>query len=254
MRWTKLKLMSNNGSSKKITRVDKGVSSDTRSSSSQFQITPESKSKATKYRLFAALSWFVAIACEVYAIYLLTKVPVQMTWLIVFIALDLIFVVIGSLLWKKANRLNPASEKNGFKFFVQNQLGLIIAVIAFLPIVIMVFTNKNLTGKQKGIVGAIAVVALIVASLFGIDFNPPSIEQYAEQTEQVKSLNNGVDYVYWTKSGKSYHLYSSCSYINSNKTNEIFEGTVAQARELKNITDLCNRCESRAVKDNEKME
>ena len=66
-----------------------------------------------------------------------------MTWLIVFIALDLIFVVIGSLLWKKANRLNPASEKNGFKFFVQNQLGLIIAVIAFLPIVIMVFTNKN---------------------------------------------------------------------------------------------------------------
>ena len=79
MRWTKLKLMSNNGSSKKITRVDKSVSSDTRSSSSQFQITPESKSKATKYRLFAALSWFVAIACEVYAIYLLTKVPVQMT-------------------------------------------------------------------------------------------------------------------------------------------------------------------------------
>ena len=177
-----------------------------------------------------------------------------MTWLIVFIVIDLIFVVIGSLLWKKANRLNPASEKNGFKFFVQNQLGLIIAVIAFLPIVIMVFTNKNLTGKQKGIVGAIAVVALIVASLFGIDFNPPSIEQYAEQTEQVKSLNNGVDYVYWTKSGKSYHLYSSCSYINSNRTNEIFEDTVAQARELKNITDLCNRCESRAVKDNEKME
>ncbi len=34
----------------------------------------------------------------------------------------------------------------------------------------------------------------------------------------------------------------------------IFEGTVAQARELKNITDLCNRCESRAVKDNEKIE
>ncbi|MDA0356950.1 MAG: hypothetical protein O2952_05355, partial [Bacteroidetes bacterium] len=48
--------------------------------------------------------------------------------------------------------------------------------------------------------------------------------------------------------------YSSCSYINSNRTNEIFEDTVAQARELKNITDLCNRCESRAVKYNEKME
>ena len=32
----------------------------------------------------------------------------------------------------------------------------------------------------------------------------------------------------------------------------IFEGTVAQARELKNITDLSNRCESRAIKDNKK--
>jgi hypothetical protein len=44
-------------------------------------------------------------------------------------------------------------------------------------------------------------------------------------------------------------LYSDCSYINSDRTVEIFEGTVAQARELKNITDLCDRCENRAVKE-----
>jgi hypothetical protein len=90
---------------------------------------------------------------------------------------------------------------------------------------------------------------LLIAGITGIDYNPPSQEQYQEQTEQVKSLNNGVNLVYWTKSGRSYHLYQDCSYINSDRTNEIFEGTVAQARELKSITDICDRCENRAKKE-----
>jgi hypothetical protein len=180
---------------------------------------------------------------------MLKKVPVNTTWLIVLIVADLIFAVIGNLLWKKANRFDPASEKDKFRFFVQNQLGAIIAVIAFLPLVILIFTNKDMKGKQKGLVGAVAVVALLIAGFTGIDFNPPSQEEYAAQTEQVKELNNGVNYVYWTKSGRSYHLYSDCSYINQDRTVEIFEGTVAKARELKNITDLCDRCENRATKE-----
>jgi len=65
----------------------------------------------------------------------------------------------------------------------------------------------------------------------------------------VQDLMGGVNHVYWTKSGKSYHLYQDCSYINSARTNEIFEGTVAKARELKNISDLCDRCEGRRVKE-----
>jgi len=128
-------------------------------------------------------------------------------------------------------------------------LGLIISIIAFLPLVVLIFTNKNLSGKQKGIVGSIAVVALLIAGVLGIDFNPPSQEKYIEQTQQVESLNDGVNHVYWTKSGTSYHLYQDCSYINTDRTDEIFEGTVAQARELKNITDLCDRCQNRAKKE-----
>ncbi|MCB9081665.1 MAG: hypothetical protein H6555_08145 [Lewinellaceae bacterium] len=244
--------MENGKTPKKITKVEGGDSASLSASNEGpvFVASEESKSKARNFRILAILAWVVAIGFEIWAIMLLQKPPVSTAWLIGLIVVDLIFAVVGSLLWKKSNRLDPASEKDKVKFFIQNQLGLIIGIIAFLPLVILIFTNKNLDGKQKGLVGTIAVIALLIAGVVGTDFNPPSQEQYAEQTQQVESLMDGVNHVYWTKSGKSYHLYSDCSYINSDRTSEIFEGTVAQARELKNITDLCDRCEKRAVKEN----
>ncbi|MBC8342353.1 MAG: hypothetical protein H8E61_00045 [Bacteroidetes bacterium] len=241
--------MAQGKSSKKITQVEGGESSATTTEKKTFVASDESKVKARNFRIIAIVAWIIAIAFEIWAILVLRKPPVNMTLLIVLIVADLIFVITGSLLWKKSNRLDPASKKDKIKFFIQNQLGLIIAIIAFLPIVILIFTDKNLSGKQKGLVGAIAVVALVIAGLTGIDFNPPSVEQYTEETEQVESLMDGVNLVNWTKSGKSYHLFQDCSYINTDRTDEIFEGTVAQARELKNITDLCDRCERRAQKE-----
>lgn len=232
----------------KVTKVE-GGDTPAASTGATFVASDESKSKARTLRILAILSWIAAIGFEVGAILVLKKVPINTTWLIVMIVVDLIFAVVGSLLWKKSNRLDPASEKDKTKFFIQNQLGAIMAVIAFLPLVILIFTNKDLSGKQKGLVGTIAVVALLIAGITGVDFNPPSQEQYAEQTKEVETLMDGINHVYWTKSGKSYHLYQDCSYINSARTSEIFEGTVAQARELKNISDLCDRCENRRIKE-----
>ncbi len=232
--------------SKKITRVEGG---ETRTTETKFTPTAESKSKAGMFRLIAVIAWLVAIAGEIWAILLLNKPPVNTTYLIILIAVSLVFAVTGSLLWKKANRFDPASEKDKVKFFIQNQLGAIMGVLAFLPLVIFIFTNKNLSKQQKSLVGTIGVVALLIAGVTGVDFNPPSQEQYLEQTRQVEELNNGLNYVYWTKSGSSYHIFSDCSYINTDRTVEIFEGTVAQARELKNITDLCDRCQRRAEKE-----
>ncbi len=236
------------GTKKKVTKVEGGEASAPAREARPFVAAPESKAKARKFRIFSILSWIVAIGLEVGAILLLKKPPIKMTWLIVLIVADLIFAVIGNLLWKKANRFDPASEKEKFRFFVQNQLGAIIAVIAFLPLVILVFTSKDLKGKQKGLVGAVAVIALLIAALTGIDFNPPSVEEYAEQTAQVEQLT-GQNHVFWTKSGSRYHLFSDCYHINTKKTDEIFEGTVAQARELKNITELCKTCEDRWKKE-----
>ncbi len=243
--------MPDKGTKKKLTRVKGGEVSPTENlkSAEKFVASDESKSRAKSLRIFAVISWIIAIGFEVGAIFLLKKVPVSTVWLIVLIVADLIFAVIGSLLWKKSNRLDPASEKEKIKFFIQNQLGLIISIIAFLPLIILIFTNKDLDGKQKGIAGTIAIIALLIAGVTGIDFNPPSQEQYAMQTAQVKTLM-GSNLVYWTKSGTRYHLYSDCYHINTNKTDEIFSGTVAQARELKNINQLCDTCRKRAEKEN----
>ena len=236
---------------KKVTKVSGGEDSPQKTT---FVPTAEAKGKATQLRLFTVLLWVLAIAAEAAAIFVLLKSvkPIETNtwiWMITLIVVDLILVVIGSQLWKKANRLDPASKKDSVKFFVQNQLGVIIAVIAFLPLVILIFTNKDLDGKQKGILGVIAVIALIVAGLASADFNPPSVEEYSAQTSRVEELTGGNN-VYWTKSGTRYHIYVDCPHINTDRTDEIFNGTVAQARELKNITELCKTCENKAEKDN----
>jgi hypothetical protein len=247
--------MTEGKTSKKLTRVGtEGTASPTPAKPREpFVASQESKGKAKNFRLLAILAWIIAFGLQIGAIFVLRKAPVNMTWLIILIAVDLVFAIAGNLLWKKSNRLDPASVKDKTKFFIQNQLGAIISVIVFLPLVILIFTNKNLSGKQKGLVGTIAVAAMLLAGITGIDLNPPSQEEYQEQTEQVESLNDGVNMVYWTKSGKSYHLYQDCSYINTDRTDEIFEGSVAQAREMKKITDLCDRCENRAIKAKEEQ-
>jgi dipeptide/tripeptide permease len=213
-----------------------------------WEASTESKGKAKSLRLFAILAWAVAIGLEIWAIIMLKNPPISMAWLIGLIVVDLGFAILGSVLWKKSNRLDPASEKDKTRFFIQNQLGVIISVIAFLPLVVLIFTNKDLNGKQKGILGSVAVVAMVIASIVGIDFNPASIEQYTKQTQEVEVLM-GTNKVFWTESGTSYHLFHDCSYINSDRTKAIFDGTVAKARELKNITDICDRCKHRVEKE-----
>src|SRR3546814_3691465 len=118
-----------------------------------------------------------------------------MTWIIILIAIDLLLVIIGSVLWKKSNRLDPASERDKFKFFMQSQLGLVASVVAFLPLIIFILTNKNVDGKQKAILGGIAGVALVIAGVVGTDFNPPSVEQYTEQIGRASCRERVCQYV-----------------------------------------------------------
>ena len=220
-----------------------------------FVASPEAKSKAKTFRIIAFLLWILAIAGQIYAIFNLIS-DEMMTWLIVAIVGILILAVVGNILWKKANRLDPASEKNKVRFFIQNQLGAIMSVLAFLPLVILILTNKDISGKTKGIAGTIAVIALLIGGTTGIDFNPPSIEQYTEeinkQTETLKEINLDNDNVYWARAGNRYHVYENCQYI-ANRSG-VSNGTVKESWEKKGISELCKVCERKARKANNILE
>ena len=107
----------------------------------EWRATHGQKSAATRLRIFAAIAWIIAIGGEIAGIVLLYRHTFDhghvglLIGLLVGIA---IFAIAGSLMWKAANRHDPARESDTVKFFVQNQLGAIITVIAFLPLVVLI--------------------------------------------------------------------------------------------------------------------
>jgi len=171
----------------------------------QWQASDEAKGKAMQFRLISMIGWLIAIGLQIFAILKLIK-DETLVWLVVVIIVALGLAVMGNVFWKKANRLDPASEANKVKFFVQNQLGAIMSALAFLPLLIMILINKDIDGKTKGIAGAVAGLALLIGVGTGIDFNPPSIEKYTNQMHEVEFLNEGINEVIWTTFGKKYHL------------------------------------------------
>lgn len=219
--------------------------------------TAGAKAKSKRLRIIALVAWAVAIALEAVAIFWLLR---QREWegedgqlvrdpdtgllenqdavshfpqwafitLIVFLVVIAALAITGSMLWKKANRLDPARKADTVRFFVQNQLGAIIAVIAFVPLIILIFLNKNMDKGQKTIAGVVGIALAAVSVALGIDFNPPSVEKYtADQSTVIQLL--GADSVYWVEGGGVYHVCDNVSDIQTGS--EIHNGTTAEAIE-----------------------
>src|SRR5689334_783883 len=149
----------------------------------EWRATQGQKSAATRLRIFAAISWLIAIATEVAGVVLLRQHKFDhgnLPLLIGLLVVIAVFAIAGSLMWKAANRHDPAREADTARFFFQNQLGAIITVIAFLPLIVLIFMDKDMDPKNKKIAGGIGVVLAAVAAFTGIDFNPPSVEQYTK--------------------------------------------------------------------------
>src|SRR5687767_6604956 len=145
--------------------------------------TQGQKSAAARLRLFAALSWIVAIGGEIAGIVLFYQHKFDHGNLPLLIGLLVgiaIFAIAGNLLWKAANRRDPARASETFRFFVQNQLGAIITLIAFLPLVLLIFTDKNMDPQSKKIAGGVGAVLAMLATLIGVSYDPPSVEQYTQ--------------------------------------------------------------------------
>jgi hypothetical protein len=148
-----------------------------------WRVTQGQKSSATRLRIFAAISWVIAIGTEVAGIVLLRQHKFDhgnLPLLIGLLVVIAIFAIAGSLMWKAANKQDPASKSEPVKFFVQNQLGAIITVLAFLPLIVLIFMDKDMDPKNKKIAGGIGVVLAVAATLIGVDFKPPSVEQYTQ--------------------------------------------------------------------------
>ena len=149
----------------------------------EWRATHGQKSAATRLRLFAAIAWVVAIGAEIAGIVLLRQHKFDhgnLPLLIGILVGIAIFAIAGSLMWKAANRHDPARQSDTARFFFQNQLGAIITVISFLPLIVLIFMDKDMDPKNKKIAGGIGVVLAAAATLIGVDFNPPSVEQYTK--------------------------------------------------------------------------
>jgi hypothetical protein len=149
----------------------------------EWRATRGQQSAATRLRIFAALAWIIAIGGEVAGIVLLRQHKFDhgnLPLLIGILVGIAIFAIAGSLMWKAANKHDPASKSEPFKFFVQNQLGAIITLIAFLPLVVLIFMDKDMDPKNKKIAGGIGAVLAVAATLIGVSWNPPSVEQYTK--------------------------------------------------------------------------
>lgn len=145
--------------------------------------TQDQKAKATRLRIFAVIAWVIAIGGEIAGIVMLLKGMFDQGNLVILIGLLVgiaVFAIAGSLMWKAANKHDPASKSEAFKFFIQNQLGAIITLIAFLPLIVLIFMDKDMDPKNKQIAGGVGVVLAVIATLFGVSYNPPSVEQYTE--------------------------------------------------------------------------
>lgn len=152
-----------------------------------WQATQDQKGAAKRLRIYAALSWIVAIGTEIAGIVLLKQHKFDhgnLALLIGLLVVIAVFAIAGSLMWKKANTHDPASRADGFRFFFQNQLGAIITMIAFLPLIVLIFMDKDMDPKNKKIAGGVGVVLALLATLIGIDFKPPSTEQYTQDMNQ----------------------------------------------------------------------
>ena len=152
-----------------------------------WRATHDQAASARRLRILAVLSWIVAIGGEVAGIVLLYRHTFDHGNLALLIGLLVgiaIFAIAGSLMWKAANRQDPARESEKFRFFIQNQLGAIITLVAFVPLVVLIFMDKDLDPKNKKIAGGVGAVLAVVATLIGVSYNPPSVEQYTRDMNQ----------------------------------------------------------------------
>ncbi|MDR0849377.1 MAG: hypothetical protein LBN10_10155 [Propionibacteriaceae bacterium] len=222
-------------------------------SAKNWQPTAEAKGKATQLRIIAFILWLVAIGLEAFTIFWVLPRPalgdaatpdgsastIFMVVLIGAIVVIGVIALIGSLMWKKAGRLDPPSEANKVTFFLKTQLGVIMTLIAFVPLIILIFLNKGMSKNQKTLAGIVGIVVLLLVGVGSADLAPVSSEDMGNQTDSAISAI-GSDSVYWVPGGNVYHYCSD------------YNGKIIPAFSRSDVTTITNGTVAEAVAANKK--
>ncbi len=200
----------------------------------------ERKAQAKGKRTAAIILWCVAILLEVFAILGATGKIMNWTgaskfgtftygwtFLIIMLVIIAALSIVGSQLWKAANHIDPPKkEGNALKYWLQTEFGTLMAIVAFLPIILVLLLSKDVNAdtKKYGLIGAAA--ALVLCSLCGIDYNPTSAEEVDQMAIDAAQMADG-GVCYWTPYGKKYHFNPDCRYIRN--STDITQGTVQEA-------------------------
>lgn len=250
--------MANEGEKRRVKRVF--IDADTGKQISEQTVVTDAKDVATEVkvknveatgevgnkRIVAIVLWVAAIIFEVLALMsLMQSSPIYgrlpffepLVWMCIFLVLDLICVIVAGQLWKKANHIDPPSEKNAFEFFVKSQLGAILSVIAFVPFLVLALLDENADKRTKTIAACVAALALAIGMGSSADFNPVSSEDLQAMQQNAIELGDGT--VYWTEHGTVYHLNPNCSHIINSST--IYSGDAAAAYEH-GLSRPCKDC------------
>ena len=235
----------------------------------EWRATHGQEAAAKRLRIFAVLSWIIAIGGEVAGIIFLRQGRFDhgnLPLLIGILVGIAIFAIAGSLMWKAANKQDPARRSEPAKFFFQNQLGAIITVIAFLPLLVLIFMDKDMDPKNKKIAGGLGALLAVGATLIGVSWNPPSVEQYtqdmnkcaaeikanqptkdcspevaqqaqdiARDSKTVADATNGQDVVYWIapengqKRASTPHVFHLCKEVSPLRGKVVNSGSVTLA-------------------------
>ena len=199
---------------------------------------------AAGLRVGAVILWLVAVVFEVLAIALFLEKLLVLPQIeplykaIAALVVDAVCVIIGSQLWKKANHIDPASQKNALKFWLWNNMGVLVSAVAFIPFIIILLKDEKADKKTKAIGTAVAAVLMLVCGLSSYDWNPLSQEAVAEA--------NAGSVVYWTEHGKKFHLYEDCQALDRSET--LTTGSADEAIAAGKGT-ICKFCEKRHEKE-----
>ncbi len=185
----------------------------------------ERKKQAQPFRIAAIVLWVLGLIAEILC-FVFLKGNKPMPWVITPLVVDFVLVVVGSQLWKKANHIDPPAKGEGPMYWLKTELGVIVAVIAFFPIIIVLLLDKNSDKRTKNLATIVAVVALIAAGASGIDYHPATQEGLDAAATQASKLSDGGK-CYWTEGGSVYHFNPDCSHISHSA--EIVQGTVQEA-------------------------